>query len=111
VARFLRLHFTEKIHAMELIEYGEAASITEALPTASGAWEEAQRRRRGVGSSGRAILAGSPSLLAERRMDYLLGHSPIRIIPRFTKCRSSGAKSRRPKKPETSSSRESKSPT
>jgi hypothetical protein len=32
---------------MELIEYGEAASITEALPTASGAWEEeAQRRRR-----------------------------------------------------------------
>ena len=46
VARFLRLHFTEKIHAMELIEYGEAASITEALPTASGAWEEAQRRKR-----------------------------------------------------------------
>jgi hypothetical protein len=46
VARFLRLHFTEKIHAMELIEYGEAASTTEALPTASGAWEEAQRRRR-----------------------------------------------------------------
>lgn len=59
----------------------------------------AAAQARGVGSSGRAILAGSPSLLAERRMDYLLGHSPIRIIPRFTKCRSSGAKSRRPKKP------------
>ena len=71
----------------------------------------AAAQARGVGSSGRAILAGSPSLLAERRMDYLLGHSPIRIIPRFTKCRSSGAKSRRPKKPETSSSRKSKSPT
>jgi hypothetical protein len=74
------------------------------------------RRRSGagarVGSSGRAILAGSTSLLAERRMDYLLGHSPIRIIPPSqSDVRSSGAKSRRPKKPETSSSRESKSPT
>jgi hypothetical protein len=41
----------------------------------------AAAQARGVGSSGRAILAGSPSLLAERRMNYLLGYSPIRIIP------------------------------